>query len=250
MEKLVAVLLLVSAAGAHAASFPCNHPKLRPAHRLRIDRQDNRTLQQPDMVPRQLLHRSWENQANHFIAQCLSNYDHLTILPTRRRHELLQIATNQHPEIHIPRRLLLRQLRRQSQPPVFDLSLGGQKWATVNSSATTDVPVFQELIYAPRNDNISVCLMGRKEYGSATPFISSLEATYLDEDETDINHSVYGMMRNGRLIILLLGSILGVTMKSWKGLPVQILIEDLVRMRNQKDWMFTFDGIMRRTCLS
>ncbi|KAK4390660.1 putative LRR receptor-like serine/threonine-protein kinase [Sesamum angolense] len=84
----------------------------------------------------------------------------------------------------------------KSQPPVFDLSLGGQKWATVNSSATTDVPVFQELIYAPRNDNISVCLAGRKEYGSGTPFISSLEATYLDEHETS-NRTVYGMMRNG-----------------------------------------------------
>ncbi|KAK4429146.1 putative LRR receptor-like serine/threonine-protein kinase [Sesamum alatum] len=83
----------------------------------------------------------------------------------------------------------------KSQPPVFDLSLGGQLWATVNSFAT-DVPVFHELVYAPRNDNISVCLMGRKEYGTATPFISSLEATYLNEDETD-NHTVYGMMRNG-----------------------------------------------------
>ncbi|KAL0314768.1 UNVERIFIED_CONTAM: hypothetical protein Sangu_2321200 [Sesamum angustifolium] len=148
------------------------------------------------MVPRQLLHGSWENQANHFIAQCLSNHDHLTILPTRRRHELLQIATNQHPEIHIPRRLLLRQLRRQIATSGLRPLSRGQLWETVNSSAT-EGPVFQELVYAPRNDNISVCLMGRKEYGSATPFISSLEATYLDEDETDINHSVYGMMRNG-----------------------------------------------------
>ncbi|KAL0438594.1 UNVERIFIED_CONTAM: putative LRR receptor-like serine/threonine-protein kinase [Sesamum latifolium] len=83
----------------------------------------------------------------------------------------------------------------KSQPRVFDLSLGGQPWATVNSSASTEGPVFQELVYAPKNDNISVCLMGRKESGG-TPFISSLEATYLDEGETD-NRTVYGMMRNG-----------------------------------------------------
>ncbi|KAL0351905.1 UNVERIFIED_CONTAM: putative LRR receptor-like serine/threonine-protein kinase [Sesamum calycinum] len=84
----------------------------------------------------------------------------------------------------------------KSQPPVFDLFLGGQLWEAVNSSASTEGPVFHELIYAPKNDNISVCLMGRKEYGSATPFISSLEASFLNQELSN-NHTVYGMMRNG-----------------------------------------------------
>ncbi|KAI3465003.1 hypothetical protein Pfo_021666 [Paulownia fortunei] len=79
----------------------------------------------------------------------------------------------------------------KSQPPVFDLLLGGQLWATVNSSAS-DGPLFQELIYAPRNNNISVCIMGKKDGG--TPFISSLEATYLDVSDNQI---AYGMMING-----------------------------------------------------
>ncbi|KAL2249697.1 UNVERIFIED_CONTAM: putative LRR receptor-like serine/threonine-protein kinase [Sesamum indicum] len=83
----------------------------------------------------------------------------------------------------------------KSQPPVFDLFLGGQLWETVNSSASTEGPVFHELVYAPKNDNISVCLMGRKESGG-TPFISSLEATYLSLDSNN-NRTVYGMMANG-----------------------------------------------------
>lgn len=80
----------------------------------------------------------------------------------------------------------------KSQPPVFDLLLGGQLWGTVNSSAS-DGLIFHELIYKPKDGNISVCLMGRKDGGM--PFISSLEATYLDHDD-NVNQTVYVKMEN------------------------------------------------------
>lgn len=85
----------------------------------------------------------------------------------------------------------------KSQPPVFDLLLGGQPWQTVNSSAT-DAPIFHELIYTPKDGNISVCL----HPGAGTPFISSLEATYLRSDEI-FNQTVYTKMKNGTAYHLL-----------------------------------------------
>ncbi|KAH6769594.1 hypothetical protein C2S52_014397 [Perilla frutescens var. hirtella] len=81
----------------------------------------------------------------------------------------------------------------KSQPPVFDLLLGGQLWETVNSSASNG-PIFHELIYNPINGNISVCLRAKKDGG--IPFISSLEATYLMHDD-NYNQTVYTKMKNG-----------------------------------------------------
>ncbi|XP_051139670.1 receptor-like protein kinase At5g59670 [Andrographis paniculata] len=64
----------------------------------------------------------------------------------------------------------------KSQPPVFDLQLAGKTLAAVDPSG--GAPTFVEVVYWPRNDNITVCLVGRKDGGR--PFISSLEATALD----------------------------------------------------------------------
>ncbi|KAK4390656.1 Leucine-rich repeat receptor-like serine/threonine-protein kinase [Sesamum angolense] len=194
MEKLIAVLLLVSAAGAHAASFPfiLNYV-------LRIDcgltgkttEHYNNLTWFPDSFfidpgkTKQITSSPNVSQ----IMTTLRYFPHGEDMNCYR----LQLTNTQ--KYIFRAGFYYGNYDGKSQPPVFDLFLGGQLWETVNSSAA-EGPVFQELVYAPRNDNISVCLMGRKEYGSATPFISSLEATYLD-DETDSDHSVYRMMRNG-----------------------------------------------------
>lgn len=86
----------------------------------------------------------------------------------------------------------------KSQPPVFDLLLGGQPWQTVNSSA----PIFHELIYTPKDGNISVCLKPSSQGGSGTPFISSLEATYLPHRDS-LNQTVYTKMKNATAYHLL-----------------------------------------------
>ncbi|KAL0438591.1 UNVERIFIED_CONTAM: putative LRR receptor-like serine/threonine-protein kinase [Sesamum latifolium] len=193
MEKLVLILLLVSAVGTHAASFPFIHNYL-----IRIDCGLNGKTTE-----------NYNNQTwfpdSFFVdpgktKQITSSPNVPQIMTTLRYFPHGQDMNCYRLQLINTQKYIFRagfyygNYDGKSQPPVFDLFLGGQLWETVNSSAT-DGPVFHELIYAPRNDNISVCLMGRKESGG-TPFISSLEATYLDEDET-YNHTVYGMMRNG-----------------------------------------------------
>ncbi|KAK2987723.1 hypothetical protein RJ640_015388 [Escallonia rubra] len=59
-----------------------------------------------------------------------------------------------------------------SNPPTFDLEIDENKWTTVVSSLVA--PVYYEVIYASKGDNIFVCLA--QTVANQFPFISSLEA--------------------------------------------------------------------------
>lgn len=61
----------------------------------------------------------------------------------------------------------------KSQSPVFDLHIGTDYWATVNSSTF----VYSEVIHVSRTDDIQVCLVNT---GNGFPFISTLELRPLD----------------------------------------------------------------------
>ncbi|KAL0360725.1 UNVERIFIED_CONTAM: putative LRR receptor-like serine/threonine-protein kinase [Sesamum radiatum] len=196
MEKLVAVLLLVSAVGARAASFPfiLNYV-------LHIDcgltgetteHYNNQTWFPDSFFMDTGKTKQINSETHHNVSDQVMTT--LRYFPNGEAKNCYRLPLVNTEKFIFRAGFYYGNYDGKSQPPVFDLSLGGQPWATVNSSAM-DGPVFHELLYAPRNDNLSVCLVGRKEYGH-TPFISSLEATYLDEDDTD-NRTVYGMMRNG-----------------------------------------------------
>ncbi|KAL0360721.1 UNVERIFIED_CONTAM: putative leucine-rich repeat receptor-like serine/threonine-protein kinase [Sesamum radiatum] len=212
MEKLTIILLLVSAIGANAASFPfILNNLLRVDCGLTGDTTETYNNQSwfPDTFfinPGKTTHIT----SSPDVPQVMTT---LRYFPNEEDKNCYRLPLTNTQKFTFRAGFYYGNYDGKSQPPVFDLSLGGQPWATVNSSTTADVPVFQELIYAPRNDNISVCLTGRKEYGSATPFISSLEATYLDEHETD-NRTVYGMMRNGTAYHLVARLNFGVMIKS------------------------------------
>ncbi|KAL2249698.1 leucine-rich repeat receptor-like serine/threonine-protein kinase At2g14510 [Sesamum indicum] len=195
MEKLTVMLLLASAVGANAASFPFILNEL-----LRIDcgvkGKTTETYNNQTWYPDSFFidpGKTKQITSSPNVPQVMTT---LRYFPNGEAKNCYRLPLTNTKKFIFRAGFYYGNYDGKSQPPVFDLSLGGQPWATVNSSATADVPDVHELIYAPRNDNISVCLMGRKEYGSATPFISSLEATYLDETET-ANKTVYGMMRNG-----------------------------------------------------
>ncbi|KAK6926907.1 Malectin-like domain [Dillenia turbinata] len=66
----------------------------------------------------------------------------------------------------------------RSDPPTFDLELEGNEWATVVTYA--DRPVYNEVIYTSKKDNISTCLVRTKD--DQYPFISTLEALPLSAD--------------------------------------------------------------------
>ncbi|KAK4429144.1 putative LRR receptor-like serine/threonine-protein kinase PAM74 [Sesamum alatum] len=195
MEKLVAVLLLASAVGGRAASFPFIFNYF-----LRIDcgltgktteHYNNQTWFPDSFFMDHGKTKQISSETHRNVSQVMTT---LRYFPNREDKNCYSLPLINTQKFVFRAGFYYGNYDGKSQPPVFDLFLGGQQWATVNSSAT-DGPVYHELMYAPKNDNISVCLMGRKEYGD-TPFISYLEATYLDEDATD-NHTVYGMMRNG-----------------------------------------------------
>ncbi|XP_031485654.1 putative leucine-rich repeat receptor-like serine/threonine-protein kinase At2g19230 [Nymphaea colorata] len=58
----------------------------------------------------------------------------------------------------------------KSSPPSFDLLFDGNHWASVITSSTESY--YSEVIYAPKRDNISVCL--NRTSPNQTPFISIL----------------------------------------------------------------------------
>lgn len=64
-----------------------------------------------------------------------------------------------------------------NQIPVFDLHIGVNYWATINSSNY----FYEEIIFVPPRDDIQVCLINT---GNGVPFISTLELRLL-------NNSIY-----------------------------------------------------------
>ncbi|KAF3778330.1 putative LRR receptor-like serine/threonine-protein kinase [Nymphaea thermarum] len=59
----------------------------------------------------------------------------------------------------------------KSSPPSFDLQFDGNHWVTVDTSSNTSL--YYEVIYAPKGDNISVCVA--RTSPDHIPFISALE---------------------------------------------------------------------------
>ncbi|KAK6929279.1 Malectin-like domain [Dillenia turbinata] len=82
------------------------------------------------------------------------------------------------------------------KPPVFNLTLGGEYWTTVDTSSS-DEPISYEAIYAPKNKSLSVCLIRSQDGG--VPFISSLEASGLIDNSRP---SKYAMMGNNAALEL------------------------------------------------
>ncbi|KAK6933266.1 Malectin-like domain [Dillenia turbinata] len=80
-------------------------------------------------------------------------------------------------------------------PPVFNLTLGGEYWATVHTSLG-DEPIYHEAIYAPKTKSLSVCLVQIKS--GDIPFISSLEASYFWDRE----QPKYALMGNNTVLKL------------------------------------------------
>ena len=78
----------------------------------------------------------------------------------------------------------------KNQLPKFNLYLGADEWATVNIKNASE-NVRQEIIHAPKRDDIYVCLLN---IDSGTPFISTLELRPLD-------NSIYGKSEPGSLLL-------------------------------------------------
>ncbi|XP_031485100.1 putative leucine-rich repeat receptor-like serine/threonine-protein kinase At2g04300 [Nymphaea colorata] len=76
----------------------------------------------------------------------------------------------------------------KSSPPSFDLQFDGNNWASVTTSL--DTTLYWEVIYAPKRDNISVCVA--RTSPDHIPFISALEVKefelgmYQTEDTEDV----------------------------------------------------------------
>ncbi|KAF3781590.1 Uncharacterized protein EJ110_NYTH36592 [Nymphaea thermarum] len=83
----------------------------------------------------------------------------------------------------------------KSSPPSFDLQFDGNHWTSVTTSSTASY--YSEIIYAPKGDNISVCLS--RTSPNQTPFISILVirefelGMYETDDEEDV------LLRRSRL---------------------------------------------------
>ncbi|XP_077237066.1 putative LRR receptor-like serine/threonine-protein kinase At1g51880 [Tasmannia lanceolata] len=83
---------------------------------------------------------------------------------------------------------------RRSKPPIFDLQLDGNFWATVNSSL--DRPLLYEAIIVSRRDNISVCVARTRD--GELPFISTLEMIPIPSEmygEMDSNRALFNKYR-------------------------------------------------------
>ncbi|CAN6471159.1 unnamed protein product [Victoria cruziana] len=76
----------------------------------------------------------------------------------------------------------------KSSPPSFDLQFDGNYWTTIETSSTNSR--YQEVIYAPKRENISVCVA--QTSAGHIPFISALEVKEFETGmyETDSTEAV------------------------------------------------------------
>ncbi|KAK1571603.1 hypothetical protein Q3G72_019975 [Acer saccharum] len=84
-----------------------------------------------------------------------------------------------------------------SRPPTFDLLLDGGFWATVNSSESEHGPIYKEILYSPKGESTSICLV--KTHDNEVPFISSLVMAFVFEDGAK---PVYKLMGNNTALHL------------------------------------------------
>ncbi|TXG49649.1 hypothetical protein EZV62_025524 [Acer yangbiense] len=85
-----------------------------------------------------------------------------------------------------------------SRPPTFDLLLDGGFWATVNSSESEHGPIYKEILYSPKGESTSICLV--MTHDNEAPFISSLVMAFVFVD--DGAKPVYKLMGNNTALHL------------------------------------------------
>ncbi|KAK3232288.1 hypothetical protein Dsin_004169 [Dipteronia sinensis] len=85
-----------------------------------------------------------------------------------------------------------------SKPPTFDLLLDGGFWATVNSSESDRRPIYKEILYSPKGESTSICLV--MTHVNEAPFISSLVMAFMYVDNGA--KPVYKLMGNNTALHL------------------------------------------------
>ncbi|KAJ0046813.1 hypothetical protein Pint_06175 [Pistacia integerrima] len=81
------------------------------------------------------------------------------------------------PKINVPAGFFYGNYDGLSKPPTFDLQLDGGFRATVDTSASEEGPIFQEILYNPKGESTSLCLV--RTHRGEIPFISSLVVAFL-----------------------------------------------------------------------